>query len=600
MIIRYLKIFIAAPFIFLLASPVQAQSTSLYLDTNKGNYVVGDKVVVDIYVDANDYVNAVRGEVKLPYQYLDLVKIDKSDSILSVWSQEPTVKANRLYFVGGVPSPGFKGQRGKILTLEFTAKSPGQVVIEFVSGSVHLNDGLGTNVLEVMRGVEFSILPQVDIIAKKEVAKPPLVDVDQSDSGDTADIVTTDIPTLTVTSLTHPDQSSWYNTNDAVLSWDLPPGFAVSYSLSQAIDDVPPTDMYSSDTTAQFDDLADGVWYFHIRATDKKRWGEITTYRLQIDTTPPNFIDIGIFSPNLVTSIPLLRFVARDDLSGVDFYQVRIDGGEWVKATTTEFLPPQLEPGSHLVVVQAVDKAGNISVKEKKIKIVSLSSPQITTITSPLPSDKYLEISGRADPEVMVKIEIGKTGGNKFGGVVRADKQGRFYYKHPTLLPAGDYYIRAQSFLPTGISSDWSEFVYFTVKPSLVVFLSNFGNYLKFSLPILIAVIILAILYLFYDKTRNKTKQEKVSDELSDLKQSIDFSFSTLKRDLLAEIDEMYKRKKAGQLSPEEEKKLHKLQVDLDVLEGYIKKELKDVEEAERINDKKYKSTSDKKNKGKK
>ncbi len=591
MFIRRLKILLTILFIFIIqANRVEAGETSLYLEVGRGSYIVGEKVVVDVYVNASDYINAVRGEIKLPYQYLDLTKIDTSDSVLSVWSQEPTVKANRVYFVGGIPSPGFKGEGGKILTLEFTAKSPGQVVAEFVSGSVHLNDGLGTNVLEVMRGVEFSVLPQVDITKKptSEIITVPSSDIslNNNDNSKADNTQVTDIPQLKVTSPTHPDQSKWYNINSAVLNWELPSGLAVSYSLSRDQDEIPPVDMYSDNTSVQFDDLADGVWYFRIRATDKKQWGEITTYKLQIDTTPPVFVDVGIFAPGTVRSIPLIRFMARDDLSGIDFYQVRVDGGEWQQTTTTEFLAPELEPGSHLFVVQAVDRAGNIASKEKEVKIISLSTPQITTITNPVPSDKHLELSGQADSGVKVEIEIvsAKNDKNRTVGIAATDKQGKFYYKHSALLSPGDYYVRARAFLPTGTNSNWSEPIYFTVKPAVVVFLSNFSSGFIFPLPLLTAIIILIGLYLFYNKLQIKIKQQEVASELSDLKKSVDFSFSALKRDLLAEIDEMYKRKKAGKLSPEEEKKLHKLQVDLDVLEGYIKKELKDVEEAEGLN----------------
>ncbi len=564
------------------------EAVKLFLSPASGSYQVGEQFSVSVFLASGQNINAVRGVIDFTYQNLVIKGFDSSDSILTLWTEEPTERYHRIYFSGGIPTPGFSGREGKLFTIVFQAVKAGTARLEFVSGSAHLNDGLGTNVLELLQGAVFEILPASTLPDEEtgEVLIPPTEEPkDNSQSGKTEEKKGTPPALIKISSPTHPDQNKWYRENRALLIWQLPPGVKVSYLLDNSPSTIPAGEVEKVDTQAEFLDLSDGVYYFHLQPKNKYGVGKTSHYRLQIDTTPPYFLAVGTLQDSVYESIPQIRFFARDDMSGIDHYEVKIDGGDFIATTSTEFVPGSLALGEHLVVVKAVDRAGNFTLAEKKVKIVPLSPPQFTEVISPLAADQHLTVRGKADAKVKIAIEIVGEAGQILAGITSTDEQGNFTYIHPDTLPTGIYQVKAQAFLPAGARSEWSEAVEVEIKPAQFVLLGKVKVYFRYLLSFLTALFIVLLLYLVFVLRQQKTKKKRIAKEVKELDRSVDFSFNTLRRDLLAEIDEIYKRKKDGSLSKEEEDKLHKLQVDLEVLEGYIKKELKDVERVEEVDD---------------
>ena len=79
------------------------------------------------------------------------------------------------------------------------------------------------------------------------------------------------------------------------------------------------------------------------------------------DTTPPT---VTITSPEdgatLTTSDVTVTWTGSDDESGIDYYETRIDAGDWIyKGTSTSHTFTGLADGDHTVDVRAWDKAGN-------------------------------------------------------------------------------------------------------------------------------------------------------------------------------------------------------------------------------------------------
>ncbi len=95
-----------------------------------------------------------------------------------------------------------------------------------------------------------------------------------------------------ISSATHPVQTAWYNNNDPVFTWITPtsavPVVGYSYILDQNATTTPDTQPDTAGRTAAFTDIADGTWYFHVRATDEAgNWGPAAHYRINIDTATP-------------------------------------------------------------------------------------------------------------------------------------------------------------------------------------------------------------------------------------------------------------------------------------------------------------------------
>ncbi|MFZ5916154.1 MAG: hypothetical protein ACOYZ7_04415 [Chloroflexota bacterium] len=96
-----------------------------------------------------------------------------------------------------------------------------------------------------------------------------------------------------VSSATHPDPGIWYNQNDPAFSWTTPGGPApiVGYSfvLDQNAGTTPDAVVDTTGNNASYADVADGTWYFHVRALDNtSTWGPAGHYSIHIDTATPN------------------------------------------------------------------------------------------------------------------------------------------------------------------------------------------------------------------------------------------------------------------------------------------------------------------------
>jgi len=105
--------------------------------------------------------------------------------------------------------------------------------------------------------------------------------------------------------------------------------------------------------------LEDGIQTIRVRAYDKV-WnfveGSVDVY---IDTTPPEEFTPTV-SPSGWTSEtqPVVTFRTTDRTSGLDHYEVSLDGRDFVTETSPMILPPQVD-GTHNVTVRAVDITGN-------------------------------------------------------------------------------------------------------------------------------------------------------------------------------------------------------------------------------------------------
>ena len=95
-----------------------------------------------------------------------------------------------------------------------------------------------------------------------------------------------------ISSLTHPNPSAWYSSNDPAFEWSTPSdtsGIAgYSYVLSNSPFTDPDETIDGLGNSVTYFDVPDGVWYFHVRARDNAgNWGQASVYAVQIDSLPP-------------------------------------------------------------------------------------------------------------------------------------------------------------------------------------------------------------------------------------------------------------------------------------------------------------------------
>jgi hypothetical protein len=112
------------------------------------------------------------------------------------------------------------------------------------------------------------------------------------DISDASFIVDNNPPdTPTISSPTHPEDGNWYIDNDLVFIWTEPNDVSgingYSYILDNSPNTNPDTEIESSEATINYNNVADGIWYFHIKALDGMgNWGETAHYNVNIRISP--------------------------------------------------------------------------------------------------------------------------------------------------------------------------------------------------------------------------------------------------------------------------------------------------------------------------
>ncbi len=302
----------------------------------------GSTFNISVYLDTEgNSANTIDLTVQFPPDKLAIVSPSGGTSLIQVWLQPPTYSntAGSIHYAGVIPN-GVVTASGLVSTITFKALSPGEAdVVIAPESSILANDGRGTEMnTEFGRGA-YVIEPQ-----------PP--------GG------------VTVFSPTHPFPSQWYNNNNPVIQWDRDPGVTdFSYVLDNQPNTIPGDTPNTTGTTAAYQNLGDGLWYFHIKARKAGVWGSTTNFLMQIDTQPP-----AVFTPvvdlldGAQNNTALISFFTTDPLSGIDHYEVAVIDNQAPAVVSPVFVqaesPYQLSVpktgGSYHVIVRAFDRAGNI------------------------------------------------------------------------------------------------------------------------------------------------------------------------------------------------------------------------------------------------
>jgi len=168
-----IKIFSIIIYFLLLAfSPLITNAATLSISPREGTFHKGENFNVDVLISSDTSVNAFSSIVSFPTDVLNITSISKSNSIIDLWTQNPSFSnagsMGNASFEGVVLSPGFIGPKGKILTLNFRVKNEGSANITFSEYAVLENDGLGTNAVVSIQGAYFTFLPPKPVAEKSD------------------------------------------------------------------------------------------------------------------------------------------------------------------------------------------------------------------------------------------------------------------------------------------------------------------------------------------------------------------------------------------------------------------------------------------------
>lgn len=123
---------------------------------------VGQVIQVSILLSTQTSINVVQANLSYPKELLSVTNIGWGNSILRYWTQEPVADPSSgiISFAGGLPTPGFTGNNGRLLQISFKTRATGQANITFNSTKVLLNDGQGTETPSAGSAYTLQISPE--------------------------------------------------------------------------------------------------------------------------------------------------------------------------------------------------------------------------------------------------------------------------------------------------------------------------------------------------------------------------------------------------------------------------------------------------------
>lgn len=339
-----------------------AGNVSLYLSPGRGGFYVGSTFNVSIVLNTRDTsINTIEAELSFPQNKIQIASPSVGNSIIQIWATNPSFsnRDGKIYFVGGIPSPGIKTSDGIVLTMTFRVIAPGSGTISFGPQTrVLANDGSGTNVLGQSSPATFTFS-----------STPPEGPV--------------------ISSPTHPDQEQFYKNPSPLFTWvDEGNADGYSYSFDEDPNGIPDTTVDTTNSQVSFENKTDGVWYFHLRARKNGVWGGISTYSIRIDTTSPAVFTVNVSPGERTTNTrPIIRFFTTDSLSGFDHFEMKLIpltiGSSPESSLFYEIDSPyqftELTHGRYTVIVRAFDKAGNWRDAEAKLFILNYLYQFITS-----------------------------------------------------------------------------------------------------------------------------------------------------------------------------------------------------------------------------
>ena len=186
-------------------------------------------------------------------------------------------------------------------------------------------------------------------------------------------------PSLAITA---PARNSYVKTKVVTVSWTASDSGSGLASLQLSIDSAPPVDLALDATSHTLAGLSESGHDVTLVAKDIAGNVATETIVFAVDVTPPDLTIIAPTGSYVNTKDLLLFWAGSDSNSGIDRFELALDGGTPVSVTQAfGYAFPDVGEGAHSVVVRAIDRAGNDVSKTVSVT-VDVTPPQVT-LTSP-------------------------------------------------------------------------------------------------------------------------------------------------------------------------------------------------------------------------
>ena len=128
---------------FLGASSISSLDSS-YIKLTPSQSVVmsGESFYIEVYAYAHVPVNAIDVTLEFDEASLEVLSVDKGQSVLTLWTEEPTVEGNKITLSGGTYRRGFVGEH-LVATVKAKAKGSGKAEFKVRDAILLAGDGSG-------------------------------------------------------------------------------------------------------------------------------------------------------------------------------------------------------------------------------------------------------------------------------------------------------------------------------------------------------------------------------------------------------------------------------------------------------------------------
>ncbi len=557
-----------------------ADAATLQINSSAANISVGDTATLYISLNSEGVaVNNADATIKFPSDQFDVLSISKTGSVFSLWVEEPSFSNSngQITFNGGIPTPGFMGNQGSVVSVVVRAKSAGQGEFSFADAAVRANDGLGTNVLSSSRSGFINVAKKAEAKAvvpsvTPAVTKPTKAKPTEVEETSTPAVSSSKLE-LDIFSETHPDQNLWYSDNEPTFDWELPSGVdSVRASIGRTATGNPTITYNPAITTRTSKDLADGVWYFKTRARKSSVWGPVSTYVVKIDTTAPNNSAVD-FVYNDASKVLTISSDASDTTSGIDYYEVYINDTLIKKIPTEEigannYEIPITQTGDNTARFIAFDKAGNSTESSWDFNATGSIPPVLEPILSMYPANEQVLVRGTTqDPNTPVIVYFKNGDEEPVAYKTKSDSENSFWIL-TSKLRTGTYDVWAE----TGAGKNTAPSAHLHTKVTADLFV-KVGQYTIPALAIVIPasaaflLVIAAFYYLghYFGRLRRKQKVKIALIRKDSLKILL-----VLRRRLERHLEVLHETRHERLLTKEEKEIKDDIEEDLDEIDWAI------------------------------
>lgn len=129
----------------LMAAAVIGTENASYIKLTINDSLVekGGIVSVDVYAFAHVPVNAVDVTLRFDKKAVEVISVDRGQSVLTIWTEDPIIESDKVTLRGGTFRKGFIGEH-KLATIELRAKQTGQSQFTIDNVMLLAGDGSGT------------------------------------------------------------------------------------------------------------------------------------------------------------------------------------------------------------------------------------------------------------------------------------------------------------------------------------------------------------------------------------------------------------------------------------------------------------------------